>query len=449
MGKRRLTFKEKATYALGDLAGNLTWQLVKLLLIYFYTDIYGISPKEAGLIYLVSRIWDAVNDPIMGYIADHTHTRWGRFRPYMLFGAIPLAISTILTFSTPVLDESWKFAYALVTFLMLSTLYTLVTLPYSTLAAVITDDADERSSIAGFRMIFAILGLSVVSVATGPLVRLFEDEATGYQVVVTGYSILATVLFWISFGSVKEQILPTQKESYTIKQVPSLIFKNRPLLLLAGAVFFTGMAGAMKMGAGMYFCKYFLRDQGLFSYFMLAVITGAAVGVVMSTNLTRRFSKKSLFLFGITIECVADMGLFGFSSTSIKALPEIFSMLFISSIGGGIGIQLMWAMAPDLVDYGEWKTGKRADGMTYAALSFVQKLDTGIGGAMIGFILGYAGYIEPLDGILQEQTKGTLLGILFMVSLAPVIAGIIALSFVAFYDTSREQAKTQKVEALT
>ena len=435
MTRAKLTFQDKASYAVGDLAANFTWQLTKLLLPYFYTDIFGISAYEAGLVYMIGRFWDAITDPIMGFIADHTKSRWGRFRPWILWGAVPLAVSAVLAFSSPDLDEQGRFIYALVTFLLLSTMYTVVTLPYSTLSAVMTDDMNERSSLAGYRMVFAIMGSFVVSVITEPLVRQFPDEQTGYQAVVIIYSVIATLLFWLSFARSRERVDVGQKKSYGLRDSLQIILKNQPLIMLSSAVFFTGMASTMKFGTGMYFCKYFLGDQALFSTFMACVLGGAAAGIFLSTWLSQRIGKKNMFLIGVTIQSVTDLAIWVLCSNVdvTGMLAPVFALVAVSGIGGGACVQLMWAMAPDTVEYAEWKTGMRGDGITYSAFSFIQKTDTGIGIYLMGLVLTWVGYVQPVNGVMQEQSARALDGMLFMTTLAPVIAGVIGFTFICFY----------------
>jgi len=430
-----LGFGRKVGYAAGEYAANLSWQLVKVFLLYFYTDVYGISAAQGGLIYLVSRVWDAVNDPIMGYIIDHTNTRWGRFRPYILFGAVPLGISTVLAFSTPDLGPAGKFAYALVTFLLLCTVYTIVTLPYTSLTAVITTDTNERSSLAGYRMIFAGLGVVTVSVFTQPLVKLFESERAGFQAVVAAYSLAAIAMYYVTFASTAERAEIKREKKYRIRDITAIITKNRPLLLLAATVFFTGISITLRQSAGMYFIKYNLGRQDLFPVYMAVLIAGAIIGVVLSTFLSRRIGKRNASIIAILSSIVGDLGVL---FTPYGYVPVIFSFFFIAGLGYGATAQLMWAMAPDTVEYSEWKTGIRAEGITFSAFSFVLKLETAVGGVLAGIILSASGYVPN-----AVQSAATTRAILYMTALAPIITGVFGIILLSFY--TLDKASFEKI----
>ncbi|MFC1670189.1 MFS transporter [Spirochaetota bacterium] len=424
-----LSFGQKTGYAMGDFASNLSWQMIKIFLLYFYTDVYGITPSQGGLIYFISRIWDAANDPVIGYVADHTKSRWGKFRPYILFGAVPLGIINVLTFTTPELGPTGKFIYALVTFLLLCTIFTFVTIPFSTLSAVITEDTNERSSIAGYRMFCAGLGILTVSIATQPLVKLFENEQRGFQAVVILYSIIAAILYFLSFASSREVVTAKKENRYTLKDVFSIISKNRPLLILCAVVFFTGISITLRQSAGMYFIKYNLGKENLFPVYMAVLISGAYIGIVLSTFLSKKIGKRNMYITAIAIYIAGDLGVL---FTPYSNIVPIFCFLCVAGIGYGGTAQLMWAMAPDTVEYAEWKTGIRAEGITFSAFSFILKLETAVGGILGGVILSSSGYVA---NVVQSETS--LNAILYMVALAPIVAGIIGIGFLYFYNLDK------------
>ncbi len=429
-----LTLGRKIGYGLGDLGFNLIWQTVILYLLFFYTDVFGISAGQAGMIFLIARVWDAVNDPMMGYLGDHTRTRWGRFRPYLLFGSVPLALAFIAAFSTPALGPTARFVYALVTYILVGMTYTMVNLPYSSLTAVMTQDADERSSLSAFRIVFAILGAAAVAIATIPLTKLslFHDQRAGFQAVVAVYAVIALAICWITFAVTREKVRPAAGPSYRLKDIASIILTNRPLLFLAGATLFTETAGTMRMATGIFYVNYNVGREELFPYFALCLILATTVGAGLCALFAKKTSKRNLWAFGLVVQIIGDTGMF---FTPYSHLVPIFAFLTVSGVGSGFGIVLMWSMVADTVEFAEWRTGIRADGIIYAAFSFVYKIGTAVGGWASGTILALTGYVArtPEMTAPPTQTPLALQGILAMLTLCPIAAALLSLAFLHFY----------------
>ncbi|TAL31962.1 MAG: MFS transporter [Spirochaetes bacterium] len=420
-----LSLLRKLGYGVGDFASNITWQVVRLYLLFFYTDVFGITAAEAGVIFLVSRVWDAIFDPMIGYIADHTHTRWGKFRPYILFGSLPLGIILVMTFTTPDLGHDGKFVWALVSYLLLVTLYSAVNLPFSSLTAAMTQDTNERGTLSGFRVFFAILAGILVAVSTLPLVNSFPTKEIGFRNVLIIFSAIATIVFFITFLSTRERISVESHVGYSLKEALRLLMANKPLIALSMSVFFLGIANTMTGATSLYFIKYNLKREDLYPVYALFVALCLIVGVVLSTIMSKRIGKKNMYYAAIAIGMAVNVGVF---VTPYSNIGLIFILGALGGIGGGAGAQLMWSMAPDTVEYAEWKTGLRAEGLTYSAFSFVQKLDTAIGGAFAGMILAFVGYVP--NGV---QTGTALNGILGIMTIAPFTAGILGIFCMRWY----------------
>ena len=230
----KISFKEKVGYGLGDTASNLYFQMFVNFLLFFYTDIFGISAAAAGTMLMVSRFWDAANDPMMGIIADRTNSRWGKFRPYLIWMSIPLAVVGVLTFITPNFDATGKLIYAYITFTLVMMAYTAINIPYSALMGVISPNSSERTSVSTYRFVLAFVGAFIVQGLTLPLVNLFGggDQATGFPLTMAVFGVLACILFYITFATTRERVIvPTTQESSLKEDVKNLL-KNRPWMYL-------------------------------------------------------------------------------------------------------------------------------------------------------------------------------------------------------------------------
>jgi len=417
---------EKLGYGVGDLGYALIWQMISLYLLFFYTDVFGITAGEAGIIFLIARIWDAVNDPLLGFLADRTQSRWGKFRPYLLFGAVPVGICLILAFSTPDLGHIGKFIWALVTYIMLGMVYTAVNLPYGSLLAVCTRNQSDRSSMAAYRMIFGFLGVLVVGTLTKPLVGKFTNEQAGFQAVAAIYSVLAAIIIWTVFTSVKEKVTPVKTERYSLKEMLKILTVNKPLILICSAVLFVTTAITIRSAVGMYFFKYNMAREDLFPLFMGIIVISMILGCIVANFLRKKLEKKNLYILGMIIFAIGDIGIF-FSPYSAINLIIFFTVL--AGLGTGIFYVLLLGMVADTVEYAEWKTGKRAEGMIYSAYTFTAKLSAAMGGASAGLLLSLVGYVPN-----STQTATADFGIRALFTLGPFISGVIAVIIMNFYN---------------
>jgi GPH family glycoside/pentoside/hexuronide:cation symporter len=454
---QKLSIREKIGYSLGDTASNLFFQTFILFLLYFYTDVFGITAKTAVTMFLVARIWDAINDPIMGMIADRTSTRWGKFRPYLIWGVIPLGVLGVLTFTTPgqsisinlriltitipELSIIGKIIYAYVTYILLTMTYTLINVPYSALMAVITPNSDERTVISSFRFVAAFVGQFIVQYAILKLVGVFADgnEAKGWQLAMAVLSALAIILYLITFSSTRERVKPIKEQKTPFRQDLIDLFTNKPWVLIAAATIFQLMYNCMRNGNIMYYFKYFVQDQQMvffgktwqFTYqdlttaFMLSGTALTILGAILTIKLSRRFDKPKSYAGSLGITAIVT-ALYYFLGP--KDIIIMFGLNLIISFTIGIVSVLQWAIYTDTTYYSEWKTGRRASGLLMSASLFALKLGIALGSALLAFILARYGFKANI-----QQTAETLTGIRLVMSIYPAIIALIGVTVIWFF----------------
>jgi GPH family glycoside/pentoside/hexuronide:cation symporter len=437
----RLSTREKIGYSLGDMASNLFFQTIMLFLLYFYTDVFGLPAAAVGTLFLITRIWDAVNDPIMGTIADRTNTRWGKFRPYILFCSVPFCVMGVLTFTTPDLDTAGKLVYAFITYNLLMMTYTSVNVPYSALMGVITPNSFERTELSTYRFVAAFIGGFIVQAAMMSLVKYFGNgnEAVGWQWAMACLSGLACVLFFITFVSTKERVYPPKDQKGDLKRDLKDLFANKPWRLIAGATVFQLIFIVIRSSSIMYYFKYYVQDQqlNLFGYiinlsfegfassFMLTGSVVTILGAILSKSFAKAFGKKNAYAGALILSSVL-CAMFYFVQPQNVLLIYGLNIL-ISFLLGPVSV-LQWAMYTDTADYSEWKSGRRATGLVMAASLFALKLGLTLGGAIVGWMLAYFGFVAN-----QPQTAETIYGIIMLMSFYPAIFGIVGGLLMVFY----------------
>jgi len=420
-----LRLSQIVAYGSGDFGFAVILHMASLYFLYFYTDVYGISATAAGTIFLVARFWDAVNDPLMGYISDRTRSRWGRYRPYLLFGALPLVVINVLLYITPGFSAEGKFIWALFIYICWGMAYTATNLPYGSLTAVFTQRPVERTALAAARMFFGMPGILFVAVVTPMVISRFSSEKTGYPAAVTLYSLVALALLWLVFGTVRERVATQTNEAYGIKEMAGLVFRNRPLMLVSGAVLLVSTANNLRVMMAKYYFDYNIGNPSAFTLFMAVLVATMMLGAVLSALLNRKFSKRNLYIAGMVLFGIGGLGIY-FSPYHALGLILFFSG--VSGIGTGIVYTLVWALVADTVEYGEWRTGKRAEGVTYASYSFFTKMAYAAGGALGGFTLGASGYAPK-----AVQTPEADYAIRALFTIGPTIAGVLAVGIMFFY----------------
>ena len=436
-----MNMKTAMGYAIGDFGINLYFISSLTYLLYFYTDVLGITAAAAAGVFAVARFVDAITDPIMGLIAERTRTRWGRMRPYLLFGAIPLGAIGVATFTVPDLDASGKLVWAYVTYVLFGIIYTAVTIPYATLTASLTQDYAERTQLSTFRIGCAFAGGFMVSVGTIPFVSLFESEAQGFQMLMVVFAILASILLFISFVSTKELVNLPRLQQPSIKQSMISVFINPPLLVVIG-IFSAGMLSfTIRQTSTAYFFIYNVGDPSLISWFFATTLGVMLLGIWSVPVLAKRFGKAGAIRLGAYLTIVACIG---FYLTPYANVLGIFFWGCLVALGGTPVAVLGWAMIPDTVDYAHARHGVRADGAIFASASFVQKLAKTIGGAGAALVLGWAGYEAN-----TTQTETALAAIHGMLTVAPICIMVLLIVLTHLYqlDEGRHRRLVEELAA--
>jgi GPH family glycoside/pentoside/hexuronide:cation symporter len=437
----RLSLKEKIGYSFGDTASNLFFQTFIFFLLYFYTDVMGIPAASVAIIFLVGRIWDAVNDPLMGMIADRTNTRLGKFRPFLLYSALPFGVLGFIMFITPNFSTQGKVIYAFITYNLMMMMYTVINVPYSALMGVISPNAQERTVVSSFRFVGAFVGQFIVQFAVLWLVGILGkgNEAIGWQWAMAVIGGLAAILWLITFASTKERVQPVKEQKNPLKQDLADLFKNFPWLLIGTATIFQLLFNVIKGGSAVYYFKYFVQDQQLslfgstfsFSYqslisaFLLIGTAFTILGAVLTNILSKAFGKSRCY-YGFLGIATISTALFYFLEPPDLVL--MFVLQIISSFAVGPVSVLQWAIYTDTADYSEWKTGRRATALIMAASLFALKLGIALAGTFQAWVLKVYGYMPD---VVQSATA--LDGIKLLMSIFPAVAGIIGVAFMVFY----------------
>jgi GPH family glycoside/pentoside/hexuronide:cation symporter len=426
----RISLKEKIGYSFGDAASNLYWKTFEWYLMFFYTDVFGISAAAVGTMLMVTRLADAVADPVMGSIADRTQTRWGHFRPYILWGALPLAVAGVFTFTTPNLSGGGKVIYAYITYSLLMFIYTAVNIPYSALMGVISTNSLERTSISSIRFIGAFTAGTFIQYFTLKFVHWFGqgNEARGWQLTMVFYGILAIILLVLCFITTRERVTPPTAQKSDLGRDMENLFTSVPWIILVGVLLLVLAAFAVKGSASTYYFKYYLHRESLVGAFM--VVNGFAfiAAVMLATRLTKIFGKKPLFIFAIG---GGGLVIGGFCLPGSTDITMIFALQIISSFIIGFNSPLVWAMFADTADHAEWRTGRRNTGLFFASAIFSTKIGFALGAWIFGLLLTFFGYVANV-----EQSARSMHGIILSMSWIPCGLMVMAAALMLLYPLS-------------
>ena len=429
-GKTRpgaLTLREKAGYGLGDFGFNLYWANISAFLLIFYTDVMGLAAAAVGTMMLVTKLVDAVTDPLVGALADRTRSRWGRFRPYLLFGAIPMALTGVLTWTVPDLDPDGRLLWAYATFTLMMLAYTVLSMPYSALSGVMTNDTQQRTTLISFRFIAAFAGTTLVNWLTLDLVQWLGrgDEALGWQLTLGLYGVIAAATFATVFLTTRERITPPPQQRSPIRQDISDLLHNKPWLVLFVLALVIMVTIVMRSGSLVYFLKYNIGRPDLTGLFLGMYSVALAVGAASTPLLTRLMDKRSLLMC-----LMAGVGVLSCAMYFVPA-DSIWGLFAINTAIGlllGPKSPLAFSMYADCADYTEWKTGRRATAMTFAAATFSQKLGGALASAVIAWVLAYLGYVAN-----EAQTDASQQGIAMLLTLFPGVVALLAAWLVSAY----------------
>lgn len=414
-----LTKREKVAYGLGDTASNIVFQTVMLFLTFFYTDIFGISPAVVGSMFLLVRVIDAVTDPLMGAMADKTQSRHGKYRPYLLWLALPFALCSVLAFTTPDLSANGKVIYAFVTYTLLMLAYTAINIPYSALGGVLTADPTERVSVQSYRFVFGMLGGLLVTACTLPLVNFFGngDNAKGYQLTIAAMSALGLVLFLLCFAGTRERVSAPVDQQLTLRNSFASLWQNDQWRILCVAAFFLLTGMVLRTTLAIYYVKYFLGREDLITAFVTLGMIGNIAGCAVAQWLSRYVDKVTAYIGLQLISAVICVLSFFIGPEQVTLA---FALYFLWGFFLQMATPLLWAKMADTVDYGHYKTGIRITGLVYSSIVFFIKLGLALGGALAGWLL--AGYGYQADVV---QTADTQQGILLSFTLLPAIGSVL------------------------
>ena len=436
----KLSIKEKVGYSLGDTASHFVWDMVGFWLLFFYTDVYGISAAAAGTIMMIARFWDMGIDPIIGVISDRTNSRWGKFRPYILFGAVPYAVLAILTFTTPDFGEVGKIIYAGATYVLLMTAYAFINLPYSALGAVMSPDTYERAGLNTYRFIAGFIGQFVVTGLALTLANYFGngDKAQGFQYTVFLFAGLSLVFFFITFKTTKERVQPPKEQKNSLKEDFGNLFKNKAWVILAIVGIVSFIMFAMQNAAIAYYFKYYLNREDNVQLFNVIGTVALIVALPLSKPLAKRFGNKNVFIGSSLISGLFFMLIY---LPGVTDLTTIYIFNIIAKMAYAPAVPLLWTMIADSADYGEWKSGRRSTGLYFSAAVFAQKAGWGIGAAIAGWILSISNFMPNV-----EQTETAITGIKLLVSVIPGILYMSCALFMIFYNIDKKTTDQMRID---
>jgi GPH family glycoside/pentoside/hexuronide:cation symporter len=453
---------EKIGYGLGDTASNLYFQFFNLFLFYYYTDVFGLNPAAIGTMYLVANLWDAVNDPIMGAIADRVQTKRGKYRPFLLWCALPYGLLGYAIFANPDLGETGKLFYAYTTFIAFKMIYTAINVPYSALMGVISPRQDDRVALSTFRFLGAFGGGFVVSLLVRPLVKLFggEDELLGFQTTMAVFGVASVIMFLITYFTTRERVEPQLKRDVGLLEDLKILCRNRPWIVMIGAAICTLANVAVRGAVTVHYFKYYVgnSDDTIFSLgragtafvldfdattlFMSSGMIAFITGVAFTGLVGRAFGKRNAL---IVLTLANAVTITGFFFIPPDALALMFVMNLLGNLLAGPTPALVWALYTDVADYGEWKFGRRATGLVFSAAMFAQKMGLTIGGAASGWMLAAFGFVAN-----QDQTPEALLGIRIMFCIIPGALALLNGFILLFYplNTARTEHMHRELKAM-
>ena len=392
---------------------------------YFYTDVFGLSAAAAAGVLLVARLVDAVTDPLMGLVMERTRSRWGRLRPHILFGAIPLGLLAVLTFTVPPGGETYKLWWAYVTYVGFGLAYTVVTIPYSALTASMTTSHTERTVLSTVRMGCAFAGGYVISAGMPALVGMFETEAAGYQWSLIIYAFVATLLLWATVYATSERVRPRVEKNVTLAEFMKVVFINPPLLVVV--ILFTGsmLSFTVRQTVAVYFFKYNLERPDLIGTWFQVTMPIMFIGLIFTPRIAERVGKAGGIILGALVTIASCVGMY---LTPYDQIEWIFFWGCVMALGGTPLAVLGWAMLPDTVEYAQLRHGIRAEGAIFAMSSFFQKLGKSVGGAGVLAALAGAGYVAN-----SAQSDASIDAIHNMMTLVPAAIMLVMILAARFY----------------
>ena len=434
---QKLTLKTRLGYGIGDIAICLYWSGVGLYLLYFYTDVVGISPSLAGLIYGIGMLWDAVTDPFMGYVAERTRTKWGVYRPYLLFGNVPLALSFVLLFWVPPFEGAMLFSFLLLTNLLHRTCFTIVSVPFSSLTPRITSDSQERTNLTGFRMLGAQTGTNLMALLAFPIIFWVggEDESSGFLVLGAIAGISALAIHAVTFMTVKEpeNDLGIERVGGSLAEAAQAVAKNGPFWLVFSATLIVGITTIFFGNNLIYYTKYALNLHEYQGTILFTSGIIAFLSIPIWWVISNRIGKKLTWLISSSITLIA---LVSFYLYPISQLNELLILVGFIGFGSGAGGILFWSMLPDTIEYGEVHTGVRSESSLYGFMTFAQKGSIAFAIIILGLVLDAIGFQAN-----EIQTENTIADMKAIMTLIPIVGIASSLVIIYFYPIDAKMHK--------
>jgi GPH family glycoside/pentoside/hexuronide:cation symporter len=466
----KITVREKIGFSLGDAAANFIFQTIMLLQLSFYTNTFGISAAAIAILFLVGRLVGAFADPVMGIIADRTETRWGKFRPWILWTAVPFGIFGFLAFYTPHMEQAGKIIWAFVTYILLMLIYSANNIPYSALSGVITGDQKQRSSLFSVRFVFVVLATIAIQGFAVPMVSHFGkgDSAKGYMITMGIFSVLAVLFFILTFSWTKERIKPNPEQKQSLKQDISDLVHNEPWVVMFMVFVMMFIFLAIRNGMLLFYFQYYLDipsmtsfmntlNNGLFGFLEIIGLAGknadaagsvfgitniigqlaSILGIAVSSILVKRMGKRNVFISGLVLAIV-------FAAMFYIVPPSgIFMVLMLQiffNFSWGITMPVPWAMMADVADYSDWKYNRRSTAIVFAGVVIGLKVGLAIGGAISSMLLSWYGYVAPPANVAWlAQTPSAVEGIRMSTSIYPSLAVVIMIGLLFFYKITRSK----------
>lgn len=437
----RLTFREKFAYGLGDTASNFFFQAFNIFLAYYYTDVVGIKSAAVGTLLGTVPILVATLNPVIGILADRTKSRWGKFRPWILWGALPYGVLGYVMFANPDFSPDGQLVFAYATYTLMLIAYAAINTPYSALMGVMSASSEDRTSLSTYRFACAFLGALLIGWLVPMLSEFFTSiagsKAGGFRYTMAIFAVLSVVMFFYTFFNTRERVTPPPDQDMSLRLAFRDLLGNGPWLVLFFAGFLTLANTGLRSGSGVYYFKYVVGDFAGLGNFNLAGFLAFIAGA-LSTKLFLRFSSRRKLMIGLTLFNALAMAAFYFVDP--KNLPLLYALNIFSSFIAGPTPAIVWSMYADTADYGEWKFGRRSTGLVFSATVFVQKVGLAIGSAMLGWLLSYFGYIAEV-----EQTPRALLGITLLFSVLPASFALLSGFAIVFYPLEESDVKRIEV----
>ena len=423
-------WRQRIGYGSSDFACNLIWQMISLYLLIFYTDVAGISPAACSLIFLITRLVDGVVDFLVGIAIDKTNTKWGKSRPYILFGAVPFAVFAALAFSVPNISDNGKIIYAFVTYLLLSIAYSVVNVPMASILPALSADPNERTALASTRMVFSFIGATTVSYLGIKMIDFFGkgNPASGYKIVMTIFGVIGCLIFFFTFFNTKERVREIPKENISVIATLKSLSQNRPWKIFGINILFMWTAYFIQASAIIYYFTYVVDSKSMASTCATIMASLPVVSNFFVTSISRRIGKRNLFSLSSAAQIIGILITFiGGMNYTIIMVGVVINALF-----SGLKQGIYFSMQADPIDYGEWKTGINAAGTLSAVNGFLGKVAMALSGAISGVLLSYSGYVAN-----QQQSHTAVIAIQAMYIWIPVILIIFSIITMFFYDLDK------------